>query len=282
MDHGPERLLFCDYDGEFRFADVLSRLGFLVDQIRPEGLRSISVGEHSLYIFSFEESKNSQKALKTCEKLKSAQFLTPIVLVNRNKPTPDFINHKHEEKRADAYVFNCESESPLLDVVDGILGTPLPPEMKLSTGSFRSPDPEFLEKIKNYEDQVSSLNKELEDLRQASSVMDKALEAQRNFYKPKLKALLDGQKVQLQTETERLKFKLSEIEAKLLDREARIKELEQVKNNNERKIDKIVASHQKAQQNLRVFYQEKIRQLGDSAKKALEIPAALEPELDSN
>jgi hypothetical protein len=249
-----QRVLFCDYDGEFQYADSLSQVGYLVDQIRPDALRSIMVGEHLAYILSFESDDSCKKALRVCEKLKMAELKTPIFLVYRSGQDPNFLNHRGSEHSADGYLLNPQSESPLLDVLADRVGlTPLP--------FFGASDSEIKAKIADYELKIEELEKELLSLKGAATSLDKALEAQRNFYKPRLKALLEGQKAGSQTESEQLRVRLSEVEAKLLEREAKLKELEQSKKSNEMKIQKILESHQKAQQSLRQFYQEKIKKL---------------------
>jgi len=240
------RLLFCDYDGEFEQAAVLSKLGFLVDQIRPDGLRSVAVGEHSAYLFVFEKLESKEEVRKICKKLKSAGLVTPIVVVGLTKGfgESDFAD-------ADYVIVDPTSESELLDTLDDMVGCPSPNFLRFDTSSSEMGS----EKIKSLEDEVEKWKKSAEN-------MNKALEAQRNFYKPKLKALLEGQKLDKHdSELEMLKVKLSEVEAKLLDREARIKELEQMKQMHKAKLEKLVDSHHKAQQSLRSFYQEKIRQI---------------------
>lgn len=263
MDQLGSRLLFCDYDGEFEHADILTYLGFVVDQIRPDALRAVTVGEHSIFIFSFEKNELTKKVLKTVEKLKSADLTTPIICIHRGLPTPEFLNHQSAEKHADAYVANPDSPDIILDHLDDLVGTPFPPKVKLKDQAGSGSDKDEAEKIAAYEIKISALETELEELRQEAASMDKALQAQREFYKPKLKALLEGQQVQAQSESEKLKVRLSEVEAKLLDREAKIKELERLKRNSKVKMEKLVESHQKAQQSLRSFYQEKIRKMGD-------------------
>jgi vacuolar-type H+-ATPase subunit I/STV1 len=254
------RLLFCDYDGEFLFADVLSTLGYAVDQIRSDGLRGVTVGEHSVYIFSFEKPENTPKVLKICEKLKSAELLTPIVLLARNNARPEFLNHRSSEQAADAYITNCSSEAKLLDVLDELIGLPSSP--LIGKPLFVNEEAtELTKKIEDYEIKLQELEKQVESQKGQASSIDKALEAQRNYYQPKLKAMLEGEKLRVQSETEQLKYRLSEVEAKLLEREAKIKELEQAKGNQAGKLKKVNESHQKAQESLRVFYQQKIRQL---------------------
>jgi chromosome segregation ATPase len=97
-----------------------------------------------------------------------------------------------------------------------------------------------------------------QDRNQDKESIDKALEAQRNFYKPKLKALLEDQKIQVQTETEKLKFDLSEVQAKLMDREMKL-----------RKLEVQVQEHEKSQAKLREFYMQKLKVL-EQEKRDLE------------
>jgi len=249
------RILFCDYDGEFEYSDVLSRLGYLVDQIRPDSLRAVTVGEHQLYLLSFGELESCKKALRVCEKLKQAELQTPIMLVYRSGSDPSFLNHQSSPQAADAYILNPSSEAAILDAIEDQIG--LPPLRFVR-------DPSQLEseqKLQSYEQKIQALEAEMLELKGAATSLDKALEAQRNFYKPRLKALLEGQKSEGQTETEKLRIRLSEVEAKLLDREAKCKELEQNRATSEMKIEKIMSSHQKAQESLRQFYQEKIKKL---------------------
>lgn len=266
------RLLFCDYDGEFLYADVLSSLGYAVDQIRPDGLRGVTVGEHSVYIFSFEKPENTAKILKICDKLKSAELLTPIVLMARGNTRPEFLNHKSSEHAADAYIVNCSSEAKLLDVLDDLVGLPSSP--LIGKPIFAQDDSaELNRKIEKYESRVSELEEQLETHKGQATSIDKALEAQRNYYQPKLKAMLEGEKLRVQTETEQLKCKLSEVEAKLLEREAKIKELEQAQGNQDGKLKQVQESHQKAQESLRSFYQQKIRQLNKKLQSLSESEA---------
>lgn len=253
-----QRVLFCDYDGEFQFADALSRVGYLVDQIRPEALRSIMVGEHLAYVLSFESPESCKKALRVCEKLKLAELKTPIILLYRKGQDPTFLNHKATEHAGDAYLLNPSSEAALLDVLADKIGlSPL--------RFFASQDGESQKQIEEYENKIKAMEAELMNLKGAATSLDKALEAQRNFYKPRLKALLEGQKAGSQTESESLRVRLSEVEAKLLEREAKLKELEQSKKSHEMKVQKILSSHQKAQQSLRQFYQEKIKKLSSKS-----------------
>lgn len=247
------RLLFCDYDGEFKFAEVLSQLGYAVDQIRPDALRQVTVGDHSLYIFAFENDGEMRKALATCEKLKQASLPTPILLLNHAPATPEFLNHKVATYHADAYVSNPHSENSLLDALDPLVPCPVPSALKGSLHFIRE-EQEIREALSRYKTQVTELEKKIEELEQTRNLdkesIDKALEAQRNFYKPKLKALLEDQKIQVQTETEKLKFELSEVQAKLLDREMKL-----------RKLEAQAGEHEKSQAKLREFYMQKLKAL---------------------
>lgn len=273
----PCRVLFCDYDGEFTYAEILSKVGYLIDQVRPDALRQVTVGDHHLYIFSFQKDASMQTALKTCEKLKAAELTTPILLLNLSSPSPDFLNHQKSELAADGYLANPSSENVVLDCLDQMVGSPLPTVLR---GSFQMPADDLelrtkieqaQQKVNQYEGTIKELEKQLEEVQKNSSrsteELGKALEAQRNFYKPKLKALLEDQKTKLQTETERLKFKLSEVEAKLLDREMRIKDLEAAKEKQKAKMEELVASHEKAQKALRDFYQQKMKTSKKSIKE---------------
>lgn len=251
---------------------MLSSLGYAVDQIRPDGLRGVTVGEHSVYIFSFEKPENTAKILKICDKLKSAELLTPIVLMARGNTRPEFLNHKSSEHAADAYIVNCSSEAKLLDVLDDLVGLPSSP--LIGKPIFAQDDSaELNRKIEKYESRVSELEEQLETHKGQATSIDKALEAQRNYYQPKLKAMLEGEKLRVQTETEQLKCKLSEVEAKLLEREAKIKELEQAQGNQDGKLKQVQESHQKAQESLRSFYQQKIRQLNKKLQSLSESEA---------
>jgi len=256
-------ILFCDFDGDFKFAATLSKIGYSVDQIRPDSLRQVSVGDHKAYIFAFESENSMKKAMKTTEKLKAAELKTPIILLNYGKPDAEFIHHQSSPYRADAYVANV-TETRILDVLDSYVGCPVPPALKSSL-QLLAEDKELRQNAESLRKQVDELEGELQIARSkpgvSSESLDKALEAQRNYYKPKLQALLKGQKIQIQTETERLKVALSEVEAKLLDREMRIKELEGIKEKTRIKIEELTNSHEKAQQKLREFYQNKLRAL---------------------
>lgn len=249
----PARILFCDYDGEYLFADILSQLGYAVDQIRPEALRQVTVGDHNLYIFSFQGDAEMKKALSTCEKLKKASLPTPILLINHSPATPDFLNHKMSQNRADAYVVSPSSENAVLDALDSLVGCPVPSALKGSLHFLRD-EQDTRDALSRYQHRVAELEKKIEELEQTSHMskesMDKALEAQRNFYKPKLKALLEDQKIQVQTETERLKFELSEVQAKLLDRETKLRSFEAQSQD-----------HEKSQAKLREFYMNKVKAL---------------------
>lgn len=248
------RVLFCDFDGEFEMADALSEVGYLVDQIRPESLRSVTVGEHAVYLFAFGKPETTAKVLKITEKLKLAELLTPILLFCRGVASPEFLNHQSQRLAAEAYIANSNSEAELLDRLEELLGLPRLPNL-----DWGYSNKDFEKEAESYRQRIALLESELLQLRESASSLDKALEAQRNYYKPKLKAMLEGQKLQVQSEIERLRVNLSEVEAKLLDREARIKELEQAQQNQQRKLQVLSASHKKAQDSLRSFYQKKLR-----------------------
>lgn len=221
-----------------------------MDQIRPDGLRSVAVGEHSAYLFVFEKLESQDEVRKICKKLKAAELLTPIVVVGLTQGL-----HSDYFQDADYVLVDPKSESELLDTLDEVVGCPPPNFLRFDSEWSNSSEAPQSEQIKVLED-------ELEKWKKSAEGMNKALEAQRNFYKPKLKALLEGQKVEKHDNAlEMLKVKLSEVEAKLLDREARIKELDQMRQMHKSKLEKLMDSHQKAQQSLRSFYQEKIRQI---------------------
>ena len=194
---------------------------------------------------------------KICRKLKSAELLTPIVVVGLS---PSCRGEVFDY--ADHVLLLPESESLLLDTLDEIMGTP--PPLFLSQQNEVEVVAVAVDSHQSEEspEKLSELEAEIAQLKETAESATKALEAQRNFYKPKLKALLEGQKVdQHNQEFERLRVKLSEVEARLLDREARIKELEQMRKTHKAKLDQLLESHQKAQQSLRSFYQDKIRTL---------------------
>lgn len=266
------RILFCDYDGEFEYADSLSRIGYLVDQIRPDSLRSVNVGDHSLYLFSYESAEKTEEVLEICERLKAAELLTPIVVLCRRKPHEKYLAHgKTSHLQADAYLAEPKSEASVLDTLDELLGNPEPfylrnirkkHEDQTKTEHLNEP-----EKMSFLQERVNGLERELEEVRDEASALDKALDAQRKFYKPKLKAMLEGQKLQVQSETEQLKVRVAEVEAKLLDREANIKELTQFKKNQKKMLQSVLQSHQKAQEKLRKFYQNKIKKLHEEFGK---------------
>lgn len=261
MSSEPARVLFCDYDGDFKYADVLSQLGYAVDQIRPDALRQVTVGDHTIYIFAFQGDAEMRKALQTCEKLKQANLPTPVLLLNHSAAIPEFLNHKMTSHHADAYVSNPNSESVVLDAVDMLVGCPVPSALKGSLHFVRD-EQEIRDSLSRYKQKVSDLEKKIEELEamknQDKDTIDKALEAQRNFYKPKLKALLEEKNVQMQTETERLKFDLSEVQAKLLDREMKL-----------RKLEAEALEHEKTQSKLREFYMQKLKTL-EEEKRSLE------------
>lgn len=247
------RVLFCDFDGPFDFSDTLSSIGYVVDQIRPDALRQISVGDHDLYLFSFDTDEHQKKAIKTCEKLKQADLKIPIILMNREVVSPEFLNHQGSRYAADGYVARPQSPAVLLDAIERLIGVPVPLSLKGNV-QIVSDDREELETARI---KILELQKEIESIQSEhhknGESLEKALEAQRNYYRPKLKALLEEHSVQLQTETERLKVRLSEIEAKLLERESRLKEVE--------------GNHEKALSKLREFYQNKLRAL-ETGKKS--------------
>jgi hypothetical protein len=105
MGQSSGRILFCDYDGHFLFADTLSRVGFAVDQIRPDALRQVGVGDHEVFLFSFGLPDSLPKVLKTCEKLKFAELKTPIALLARELMGPDFLNHLEIHHSSIASIF---------------------------------------------------------------------------------------------------------------------------------------------------------------------------------
>lgn len=238
---------------------MLSRVGYVVDQIRPDALRQVSVGDHKVYIFAFQTEASQKKALKTCEKLKSAELGTPLVLLSLLTASPELLNHQTVTLKADAYVINPKTESPLLDAMDLIVGSPMPASIKGNMNFLSSAEKK--EKTAEFQKKIDELQKKIGELEGIKNKTEEALEAQRNFYKPKLKALLEGQKIQIQSETERLKVQLSEVEAKLLDRELKVKELEQFKERHKQKLEELMLSHEKAQNTLREFYQNKIKSL---------------------
>jgi chromosome segregation ATPase len=248
------RILICDFDSGGELAGDLRCVGYSVDEVKVDDLRSVHVGDHDLYVFTFRQEAQLPSLLKMTEKLKAAQLKTPMVLVSIEKAPTDFLKHSETKYRADAYLEMKENSSAeILDLAENFLGLS---EVQLSNpyASRKTND----EDAKLYQAKVQELEGELNQLRQEASSLDKALETQRNFYKPKLKALFEGQKLQVQSETEQLKFKLSEVEAKLLEREARIKELEQSQANQDQKLKRIESSHRKAQESLRSFYQRKL------------------------
>ncbi len=242
------RILFCDYDGDFAFAEDLSRVGFIVDQIRPDALRQVGIGDHQVFVFSFGEAETLPKVLKTAEKLKFAELKTPMVLVARASMGPDFLNHQKSKFPADAYISNPLSEAVVLDALDELIGCPIPSHLK-SARLFTNVESEEDRMIQGLKEKVQALEAQLK------GQSDQAAQQERDALKPKLKALLEGQKLQFQTEAERLKVALSEIEAKLLDREAKIKDMS--------------SQHEKAQATLREFYMNKLKQL-EQEKRDLE------------
>lgn len=266
------RILFCDFDGEFELAEDLTRLGYLVDQIRPDGLRSVAVGDHCLYVFSFGKIETTPEVLRICRKLKSARLPTPIALLSRaDTVSEEFTEHRSSSHAADDYIHGASLLEGLLDCIDRFTKSPFP--LSLRGSSQVAPSIQKAEEDhdgRDYEEEIKQLQKELTELRESSQQMDKVLEAQRNFYKPKLKALLEGQKMQSNSEVDQLLVKLSEVEAKLLEREARVHELEQFKKKQKDKVQRLLSSHQKAQQSLRHFYQEKLKSSGMSSDVSLD------------
>lgn len=264
------RILFCDFDGEFECADDLTRLGYLVDQIRPDDLRSVAVGDHCLYVFSFGKIETTPEVLRICRKLKSARLPTPIALLSRAEDvSEEFTEHRSSSHAADDYVHGASLLENLLDCLDRFTKSPFP--LSLRGSSQVAPRIQNEEDDhRDYEAEINQLQKELTELRESSQQMDKVLEAQRNFYKPKLKALLEGQKMQSNSEVDQLLVKLSEVEAKLLEREARVHELEQFKKKQKDKVQRLLSSHQKAQQSLRHFYQEKLKTHGSDSDVSLD------------
>ncbi|MDB5037785.1 MAG: hypothetical protein JWQ35_1313, partial [Bacteriovoracaceae bacterium] len=130
MASGVCQLLFCDYEGEFPFSETLSKLGFSVDHIRPDALKHVTVGDHQAYIFSFKTEENTKLALSTCERLKAAELPTAIILLKMSLATPEFSNHQRSNYAADGYVSNPTSVTALLDVLDTLVGCPIPSSMK--------------------------------------------------------------------------------------------------------------------------------------------------------
>ena len=245
-------VLFCDFEGAFPYCETLSQLGYQVDQILPESLKHVSVGDHLVYVFAFADEENMESAFKISEKLKRAQLKTPIMLLYLSGATPTFLNHQSMSKNpADAYVADPATESVVLDAIDSLVGTPIPPGMKGVLTQFEENE-EQRQVMDLYRRKIHDLETKLKETEgvQSGINIDKALEAQRKLSKTKLDQLLKGQKLQLQTETERLQVQLSELQAKLMDREARVKELERDREN-----------HEKALQKLREFYLHKIKQI---------------------
>lgn len=257
------RVLFCDYDGDFHFADELSALGYLVDQIRPNSLRTVALGEHGVYVFSFENKETTSQVLKVCSKLKSANLITPIIILAHVDASPDFMNHQHNANAANAYLIKPTSIAALMDELDSYIDPPA-----LNASLYQIQKSEAANKK-----EVEELHRAKQGLEAKLQVMENELETMRqnmteaDALKPKLEALLEGQKLKVQTETERLKVQLSEIEAKLMEREARITELERFKQNTEQKVERLNKSHQIAQQKLRQFYQDKIKNLSDTVEE---------------
>lgn len=253
MSFEAGRILFCDYDGDFEFAENLSRVGFAVDQIRPDALRQVAIGDHQLFLFSFGVFDSLSKVLKTCEKLKFAELTTPIALLARQSVGPDFLNHQKTRYAANVYISNPLSEGMVLDALEPLIGCPVPAHLKGSR-LFTNMESEEERMISSLREKIQSLEEEVLSLQGKS---DEVLKQERDALKPKLKALLEGQKLQFQTEAERIKVALSEVEAKLLDREAKIKELEAAH-----------SQHEKAQATLREFYMTKLKLLEQEKREA--------------
>jgi hypothetical protein len=224
----------------------------------------VAVGDHQLFLFSFGQKDSLSKVLKTCEKLKFAELSTPIALLARDSMGPEFLNHQKSKYAADIYVSNPASESGLLDALEPVLGCPIPAHLKAAR-LYSSEDPEGQKLIEGLKVQILQLEDEVQNLRGLS----KEAKDQQEAMKPKLKALLEGQKLQFQTESERLRVQLSEVEAKLLDREARVKELESTQDRAKKNFEEIVRQHEKAQATLREFYMNKLKAL-EAEKRELE------------
>jgi hypothetical protein len=262
----PGRVLLCDFDGAFQFAEELASVGFLVDQIRPDALRQVAVGDHDLFLFSFETTDGLHRALKTCEKLKVAQLTTPIALWARKQIGPEFLNHQQSNLPADLYIHAPRSVSDWLDQLCELLDCPLPAHLK-SNSFFLEGDIDAEKMIQEYRSHIAQLEEEISKLRAQTSGGQSAEE--KADLRPRLKALLEGQKLQFQTESEKIKIQLSEMEAQLLDREAKTHELESLVAQLYKKMDEISDSHEKAQSTLRAFYMKKL-QMMESEKKELE------------
>jgi len=262
----PTRLLFCDFDGAFQFSDELTRIGFLVDQIRPEALRQVAVGDHDLFLFSFETSAALPKVLKTSEKLKYAELATPIALWARKPMGPEFLNHQAVEHHANLYIHAPSSISHLLDALSALVVIPVPPHLK-SSSFFLEGDIQSDKIVEEYRAQIVRLEQEIERLRK--QIHDSSSEGAGESLRPRLKALLEGQKLQFQTESEKIKVQLSEVEARLLDREARNHELELSLTQLQAKLSEATQSHEKAQKTMRAFYLQKLQAV-EGEKKDLE------------
>ncbi len=250
------RILFCDYDGNFELADRLSLSGYLVDQIRPDGLRGVAVGDHAVYFFVFQSESNCPAVLRICEKLKSAELLTPIVVVKEGDPIADFENHAKCNFRADFYLQGGSLETQVFKVLQDKLHLHAQDFTDSTTQALvLNPriENDLLERIKQLEEALYKSEQEIERLKQKSP--------QGEDLRPKLEEMLQGEKKKAQTETERLKVRLSEIEAKLLDREARLKEVDRQRENIKRKALEMKESFEKAQSSLRDFYMKKIKEL---------------------
>lgn len=255
---GAINLLFCDYEGEYRFSEVLSRIGYLVDHIRPDALRHVNVGDHSAFIFSFSTADNERLALATVEKLKQAELPTALILMHFGEPSQDFSEHMSKEHCADAYIIKPQSEGALLDEIDKVAGCPFPPNLRGSWSLLRE-DKDRQAQNDFYRGRVEELEKRINELEGEKSKTEEELEEQRKSMKPKLQALLKGQKLQFQSETERLKSELAEMEAKLMDREVKLREYEAAQERQRNAFEEITIQHEKSQQALREFYQKKLK-----------------------
>jgi hypothetical protein len=256
MESG-HRILFCDYDGDFEVADRLSLSGYVVDQIRPSGLRAVTVGDHAVYLFSFQSASHLESVLKICHKLKSAELQTPIVLMNLGEILKSFDDHAQTPHSANFYVQGENPEEQIIEILAN--GLQLSPAQLFSASS----EGFALGSLKDDEItlRMRSLETELETLRAELEQSKKEIARKGDDLRPKLKAMLEGEKKKAQTETERLKVRLSEVEAKLLDREARLVESQRQIDALRVKMIQVKDSAQKSQAQVRDFYVKKIREL---------------------
>lgn len=255
VDAEHYRLLFCDFDGGFEYADFLMNFGYFLDKIHPSSLRHTSIDEYQICIFSFRNPSGLEHALKACDELKSASFSSPIVLLNESQGVIDFIvDHDQAINYANAYCNIEEGLAALFDTLDCLHKSSQRAAEKLyDTASDEDRDERNI--VHEYECRLRELQEKLQTLESQSA---ETLEAQRNFFGAKLKAaLLESQK--RQNETASLLVQLSEIEAKLLDREVKIKESEYFRDKNQQRLNEIRSTHERAQQAIRQFYQNKIR-----------------------